>query len=205
MSEGNGGYQGQAGEGEAMTQKEAKELTLELWRYLAEHPECYVKSMVPQDIYDKVKTLDSECPLCEVFNLWVSKRPRSSRRTDRQDCIGLEAGGGMMKLIDLFEDHPLATFLSFVAVCLVVLFILIYANPVKDKIPEPDTRSSIYITRTDHVRTLEGETVWILEYTVDGRFEAPAFTSHEAMTEYREYLDTIGKVYQREEENHVAE
>jgi hypothetical protein len=51
-----------------MTRKEAKELTLELWRYLAEHPECYQKDMVPQDIYDKVKALESKCPLCEVFN-----------------------------------------------------------------------------------------------------------------------------------------
>jgi hypothetical protein len=65
---------------------------------------------------------------------------------------------------------------------------------------QPDAGPSIYITRTDRVLTLGGETVWILEYTVDGRFEAPAFTSREAMAEYREYLDTIGKVYRREEE-----
>jgi hypothetical protein len=110
----------------------------------------------------------------------------------------------MMKLKDLFEDHPLVLFLSFVAVCIVVLFILICTDSGNDKIPEPsiqpETKPSIYITRTDHVRTLEGETVWILEYTVDGRFEAPAFTSQEAMTEYREYLDTIGMVYRRDSE-----
>jgi hypothetical protein len=67
---------------------------------------------------------------------------------------------------------------------------------------QPGPARSIYITRTDRVRTLEGETVWILEYTVDGRFEAPAFTSREAMAEYREYLDTIGRVYRGEGEGY---
>jgi hypothetical protein len=107
----------------------------------------------------------------------------------------------MMKLKDL-DDHPLAIFLFFVAVGIVVLFILLYAGSIIDKMPDPVARTeagpSIYITRTDHILTLGGETVWILEYTVDGRFEAPAFTSQEAMTEYREYLDTIGTVYRRE-------
>jgi hypothetical protein len=52
-----------------MTQKEAKELCLELWRYLAEHPECYYKRQVPRGIYDKVRNLKSKCPLCEVFSI----------------------------------------------------------------------------------------------------------------------------------------
>jgi hypothetical protein len=66
------------------------------------------------------------------------------------------------------------------------------------------TRPSIYITRTDRFLDLNGETVWLLEYTIDGRFQSPAFHSLEAMAEYREYLDTIGKVYRREEEEHNA-
>jgi hypothetical protein len=50
-----------------MTQKEAKELTLELWRYLAEHPECYKKNQVPKDLYDRIKRLTYKCPLCSIF------------------------------------------------------------------------------------------------------------------------------------------
>jgi hypothetical protein len=50
-----------------MTRKEAKELTLELWRYLAEHPECCSKCEVPPGIYNKVKYLYAGCPLCELF------------------------------------------------------------------------------------------------------------------------------------------
>jgi hypothetical protein len=52
-----------------MTQKEAKELTLELWQYLAEHPECKYKSSVPEEIYAKIEGLLNRCPLCEVFHL----------------------------------------------------------------------------------------------------------------------------------------
>jgi hypothetical protein len=65
--------------------------------------------------------------------------------------------------------------------------------------PEEDgTKPSIYITRTSQATTFDGKTVWILEYTVDGLVQSPLFNSREAMTEYREYLDTIGTVYQRD-------
>jgi hypothetical protein len=70
---------------------------------------------------------------------------------------------------------------------------------------EPETGPAIYITRTDCIRTMDGRDVWILEYTIDGIWQSPAFNSLGAMTEYREYLDTIGRVYQREEENNAAE
>jgi hypothetical protein len=74
-------------------------------------------------------------------------------------------------------------------------------HPAGDRQPEEGgTKPSIYITRTDQVRTIEGKTVWILEYTVDGIVQAPFFNSQEAMTRYRAYLDTIGTVYEREEE-----
>jgi hypothetical protein len=53
--------------GEPMTRKEAKELTLELWRYLAEHPECDRKSKADPAIYVKVENLAGLCPLCELF------------------------------------------------------------------------------------------------------------------------------------------
>jgi hypothetical protein len=61
-------------------------------------------------------------------------------------------------------------------------------------------KPDIYITRTDSYRTIEGNIIWVLEYTVNGVVQNPGFNSQKAMTEYVEYLDTIGKVYQREGE-----
>jgi hypothetical protein len=51
-----------------MTQKEAKKLTLELWRYLAEHPEIMFKKSVPYYLYHKIAILKEMCPLCELFS-----------------------------------------------------------------------------------------------------------------------------------------
>jgi hypothetical protein len=51
-----------------MTKAEAKEISLEVWGYLAEHPECDHKRKVPDDIYSKIKDCDSECPLCEMYS-----------------------------------------------------------------------------------------------------------------------------------------
>jgi hypothetical protein len=62
--------------------------------------------------------------------------------------------------------------------------------------PRPD----IYVTRTDSYRTIEGDIIWVLEYTINGVVQNPGFNSQKAMTEFREYLDTIGRVYQREAE-----
>jgi hypothetical protein len=118
-----------------------------------------------------------------------------------------------MKLADL-DNSPFAMLITFIATLIVIIFITIFVVyififPGKSKTPEPgiqpEAGPSIYITRTGRFLTLEGETVWILEYTVDGRFQSPAFHSLEAMAEYREYLDTIGKVYQGEEEHNAAE
>jgi hypothetical protein len=81
----------------------------------------------------------------------------------------------------------------------VVLISLLYTGPSPEQPEPPPAGPSIYITRTDHVLTLEGETVWILEYTVDGYWQAPAFTGREAMERYAEYLGTIGEVYRGEE------
>jgi hypothetical protein len=49
-----------------MTQKEAKELTLELWGYLAEHPECRFKYDVLVELWNKINRLRNSCPLCEA-------------------------------------------------------------------------------------------------------------------------------------------
>ncbi|MDR2094408.1 MAG: hypothetical protein LBP76_02680 [Treponema sp.] len=61
-------------------------------------------------------------------------------------------------------------------------------------IPKPN----IYIIRTERVHTVMSGEVWILDYTVNGEFQSPMFDSLEALREYREYLGTIGNVYQKE-------
>lgn len=50
-----------------MTRMEAKELSLEVWRYLAEHPEIRRKEGLPVALYKKVVGLAGRCPLCELF------------------------------------------------------------------------------------------------------------------------------------------
>jgi hypothetical protein len=50
-----------------MTHKEAKALCLEVWRYLAEHPETADKPGLPEELYAKISSLAGECPLCAVF------------------------------------------------------------------------------------------------------------------------------------------
>jgi hypothetical protein len=50
-----------------MTRGEAKALSLELWRYLEENPEVQLKWNVPPELREKIRYLNHECPLCEVF------------------------------------------------------------------------------------------------------------------------------------------
>jgi hypothetical protein len=50
-----------------MTHKAAKELSLEMWRYLAEHPELSRKEDLPDALYGKIERFCSACPLCELF------------------------------------------------------------------------------------------------------------------------------------------
>jgi hypothetical protein len=85
----------------------------------------------------------------------------------------------------------------------VVLIFMLCTRPVPKPPEPPGAGPSIYITRTDHAMTLEGETLWILEYTVDGAWQSPAFHSQEAMTRYVEYLGTIGEVYRGEGEGNA--
>jgi hypothetical protein len=51
-----------------MTRKKAKEVTLEVWRYLADHPSIADKSGIPRELYDKVAGLRAACPLCALFD-----------------------------------------------------------------------------------------------------------------------------------------
>ena len=50
-----------------MTQIEAKELSLEKWRYLRDHPRILQKEELPKKIRDKIKSLKNWCPLCDLF------------------------------------------------------------------------------------------------------------------------------------------
>jgi len=55
-----------------MTKQKAKKLSLEVWRYLAEHPEpctshTYSTLNLPIHLYKQIKSLRNRCPLCELF------------------------------------------------------------------------------------------------------------------------------------------
>jgi len=50
-----------------MTKQEAKELSLEVWRYLAEHPELRTKENLPNEIFYKIRFCEHYCPLCDLF------------------------------------------------------------------------------------------------------------------------------------------
>jgi hypothetical protein len=50
-----------------LTLKEVKEISLDEWRYFAEHPECERKSDLPDALWEKVVILRFHCPFCELF------------------------------------------------------------------------------------------------------------------------------------------
>jgi hypothetical protein len=50
-----------------MTQQEAKELSLEVWRYLRDHPKIRNKNRLPKHLYAKIENLAYECPLCHIL------------------------------------------------------------------------------------------------------------------------------------------
>jgi hypothetical protein len=50
-----------------MTQKKAKELSLEVWRYLRDHPEICLKDGLPKDLWEDIFHLVNACPLCQFF------------------------------------------------------------------------------------------------------------------------------------------
>jgi hypothetical protein len=50
-----------------MTRQEAKELSLEVWRYLEEHPEIANKKDLPEPLYKKIVRALHNCPLCSLF------------------------------------------------------------------------------------------------------------------------------------------
>jgi hypothetical protein len=50
-----------------MTANEAKEKTLYFWKYLAEHPEIYVKQGLPEEMWNELRQYRNACPLCEYL------------------------------------------------------------------------------------------------------------------------------------------
>ena len=57
---------------------EAKELCLDVWEYLAGHPEIEHKSDLPRDLWVRIVHLNSRCPLCEYFRSQCSRCPLRS-------------------------------------------------------------------------------------------------------------------------------
>lgn len=50
-----------------MEKEEAKELTIEVWEYLAAHPEVIAKIQIPRPLYSRISHMIADCPLCELF------------------------------------------------------------------------------------------------------------------------------------------
>jgi len=50
-----------------MTQKKAKEISLEIWQYLADNPEIRDKKDLPKKLYNKIRFMPNKCPLCKEF------------------------------------------------------------------------------------------------------------------------------------------
>jgi hypothetical protein len=87
-----------------MTQHEAKELTLEVWRYLAEHPEIYRKLMLPEKLYKKIKNLPAACPLCSLFMLLFCRDCPSCPLCKAGECCCFEnSAWGRWEASSLFD------------------------------------------------------------------------------------------------------
>ena len=66
-----------------MTKQEAKDLTIEVWEVLADDGEIMEKYEIPIDLYNQIKDLYFECPLCELFN-----DPELGVKEHLINCIG---------------------------------------------------------------------------------------------------------------------
>ena len=84
-----------------MTAIKAKEISLEVWRYLVRHPEIDNKRELPLILLDKIRHEKALCPLCTLFakgsarcpgcplrycydgsafSVWVNSRTKRKRR-----------------------------------------------------------------------------------------------------------------------------
>jgi hypothetical protein len=55
-----------------MTQQEAKELSLEVWRYLRDHSKIRIKENLPKYLWERIKYLYDFCPLCDSLRSCTS-------------------------------------------------------------------------------------------------------------------------------------
>jgi hypothetical protein len=60
--------------------------------------------------------------------------------------------------------------------------------------PKPE----IYIIQLDTFLHFDGRKMYVLEYSVNGSFQSPAFNSREEAAEYQKYLGQIGNIYKGE-------
>ncbi|TET97698.1 MAG: hypothetical protein E3J23_08450 [Candidatus Stahlbacteria bacterium] len=49
-----------------LTKTKAKEITLEVWRYLRDNPAVGDKENLPERIYNKIEDFSGGCALCEI-------------------------------------------------------------------------------------------------------------------------------------------
>ena len=69
-----------------MTEKQAKEESLLVWRYLRDHPGIYDKSLLPEKIYSVIRKYWCTCPLCQLYT--------EERGGDCEECPLKKAGEG---------------------------------------------------------------------------------------------------------------
>lgn len=53
--------------GGVMTEREAKDAALKVWRYFRDNPEISAKRLLPDGLYERIRFFDNECPLCELY------------------------------------------------------------------------------------------------------------------------------------------
>jgi len=74
-----------------MTKRKAFELTIEVWTYLAEHPEIQDKDVLPKALYKKISRLRCRCPLCSYYKMACER------------CILPSTGAGICTLFNVWQ------------------------------------------------------------------------------------------------------
>lgn len=57
------------------SEKQALKQSIEVWKYLAKHPEIMSKAELPERLYDKIKDCMARCPLCQFYDFHCRKCP----------------------------------------------------------------------------------------------------------------------------------
>jgi len=63
-----------------MIKREAKELSLEIWRFFAENPLIQSKRGLPESLFKKIEHMKNMCPLCGLL------RNRESKPECKYEC-----------------------------------------------------------------------------------------------------------------------